>query len=189
MTSPAIHDVDVHPIHPAPRFPPLEWRWPMTLWIGVSLILAIGWPLAVLRPGFGVGLAIAAVVALTCASALTALGGMMAAGAAPRARRDVVLITLGFGALFSLATPIAAGIFSGAIGTPGFTWGMAAGLWPLALTIGLPGALFAGLVLAFIAFRKPEQSEPDVLIARPGAEPAGGAMVPMGQSRDVNPFH
>jgi hypothetical protein len=180
-----VRDATFHPIRAEPRFPALEWRMPMTVWVGVSMLLGVGWPIALLQPAWSVGFLLAIGLMLAVAATVLTLAGAIQAGVPPRARRDVVVLTLAYGAGASLLAPFVAGFFSGAIGSTGYGLDMAAALWPLCLLIGAPCALIAGLILSLVAFRKPERPEPGVLQAE--AQP-GRDVVVQGSSRDVGPF-
>lgn len=151
-------------LNPRPRFPALIWREPVWLWLPLAYVLSAGWPFVVLDGGGGMALALAIGVAITAALAIvTAIG--FGEGERPlRARRDLVMLFLIYGAVSAVIAPTIVGYVTGAIGTSGFDAGMAASLWPLALMVGLPVALFAGLAFSAVLFVKPPARDPDLAI-------------------------
>jgi hypothetical protein len=155
MPVPALRDASKHPLDPTPRFPPLAWRHPVWAWGPLALLLAAGWPILLLRTGPGLGFLIGLGVAGTAALALATVRLMELAGRPPRARRDIVALFLGFGAPIAAGGPFAAAFFSGALGTSGYDEAGAAALWPLGVILGVPIALFAGLIVCAVVFVKP----------------------------------
>jgi MFS family permease len=149
-------------LDPRPRFPALRWREPAWLWLAVALALSVGWPVVALDAGFGLTLTIGFAVAFATGAALGTARAFQAAGRPPRARRDVVFMVLVYGALTAMVAPVLAASFSGAIGTQGYSWSMATAMWPLAIMLGAPVALFAGLAVSLVMFTKPPPREPDL---------------------------
>jgi MFS family permease len=154
-------------LDPTPRFPPMRWREPVLLWAPVAFALSVGWPILALGSGLGLTLLVAFGVAFTTFAALAFVRAMQAVRKPPRARRDIVLLFLAFGAVAAIAAPVLAAGFSGAVGTQGYAMGMATAMWPLGLMLGAPIALFAGLAFSLVMFIKPPVREPDLEAAAP----------------------
>ncbi len=151
-------------LNPRPRFPALTWREPVWLWLPLAYVLAAGWPFVALEGGGGMALALAIGVAITAALALVTSIGFREGARPLRARRDIVMLFLIYGAVSAVFAPTIVGYVSGAIGTAGFTASMASSLWPLALIVGLPVALFAGLAFSLVLFVKPPARDPDMAV-------------------------
>lgn len=136
------------------RIPPLMWRRPAFLWTPVALALAIGAPTAVFYddPGVQRAMFLAGVSVFT--AALLILGVAWAVGRAPRTRRDVVACVVTVGALAAFAAPFAMTELLAAIAPERPSLAMAMAMTPLALLIGLPSALLAGVVFAWTALKR-----------------------------------
>jgi hypothetical protein len=160
-----------HLLDPTPRFPPMRWRQPAWLWLIVAFALSVGWPIVALGAGAGLILSISFAVAFTAGASLAVLRGMQAMHKPARARRDVVVIFLVFGAVAAMIAPILVAGAHGAIGTQGYAMGMATAMWPLGLMLGAPIALFAGLAFSLVMFIKPPVREPDLEAASAAHDP------------------
>ena len=141
------------------RIPPLQWRKPALLWTPLALALALGGAYA----GFGAQGALANAVlitgAFTFALALTTLGAAWYFGRAPRSHREVVLHVLAAGLAVALAAPVLltqllAAAAEQAAGQA-FSLPMALSVTPLAIVLGLPVAMLAGIVFSLIALERP----------------------------------
>lgn len=142
------------------RIKPLTWRKPVFVWTPLALAAALGWPAFLLDSDAGLAPAILIVGAAAFAAALTTLGASWLLQNPPRTRRVVLLHLVFAGGIAALAAPFVwqivlrnvAGADGSNIVLPDETpWALA----PFALLIGLPVALFSGLVFAFVALSKP----------------------------------
>jgi hypothetical protein len=149
---------------PAPipeRIAPLTWRKPTLVWTPLALALAIGWPAALFYNDPGPQRLALVAGAAVFALALLTLGASWAIGRAPRVRRIVVVHVVLAGALVALAAPfvliellalVADYEHEGA--GESFSFEMSLAMVPLALVIGLPMALFSGIVFAWVALKR-----------------------------------
>lgn len=152
---------------PVPRrIPPLAWRKPVLLWTPLALALAIGGPTVVLTGDEA--LQRMALVAGFCAfaSALITLGLAWVLGRPPRSRRAVVLhIVLSGGATALLAPLVLTKLLEAVIdyshpgGGENLDASMSLAMTPLAFVLGLPLALFSGIVFAWVAMSPPRREE------------------------------
>jgi hypothetical protein len=152
------------------RYPALLWRRPISIWTPVALLLALGWPLLALREEPGMAQMAAIVGALSFLAAAISIGAAWLAGRPPRLRRTIIAHLLAAGAIAAFASPFVFAALldvlaqdEGAAGS-GLPNRMAWALTPLALMLGLPIALFGGLVFSFVAFVKPKRLAPNELL-------------------------
>lgn len=152
------------------RIAPLIWRKPAFLWTPLALALAIGGPVAVFYNEPSLQRLAAVAGAAVFALALTTLGIGWAMGRAPRVRRIVVMHVLVAGAIVALVAPfvliellalVADTERSGA--GDGFTFAMSLAMAPLALVIGLPASLAAGIIFAWVALKRGDPSGSDLV--------------------------
>jgi hypothetical protein len=161
------------------RIPPLKWRAPAFIWTPLALAVAIGAPAALFYDEPMLQRFVLVAGSAVFALALITLGASWALGHAPRTRRTVVLHVLGAGALAAFIAPFVLvellGFTAGEERGSGFDVSMSMAVTPLALVIGLPGALISGLLFAFVALKR---------------EPAPRAGLNDGDARphDVQPF-
>lgn len=156
------------------RIPPLTWRRPSLLWTPIALALAIGWPAALFHHDSGLQRLSLIAGAAVFALALVTLGLGWALGAAPKARRIVVLHIVVAGALASLLAPFVltqllalVADYEQAGAAQNFSFLMSLALAPLALVLGLPIALVSGIVFAWIALRP----LPTIILSRDDVQP------------------
>jgi len=145
------------------RIPPLNWRRPAFLWTPLGLALGIGAPAAVFYDDPGIQRAMLLAGIFVFAAVLTALGGSWLLGRAPRARRTVVAYVVAAGAIAALVAPFAMAELLATTAPERPSIAMAMTMTPLALLIGLPSALAAGLVFSWIAM-KPKDLDGDKLL-------------------------
>jgi MFS family permease len=165
MAPPRLSERDLAPI--PRRIPPLRWRRPVLVWGPLAVVLALGWPALVLIADGGLLYFMLIVGALGFALALVSLGAAWLIGRAPKARRVVMAHVV---AACALAALLAAPAFSWLLETLSDYEGLGRkigiapeasfALAPLALTLGLPAALFAGAVFSIVAFVKPAPEPP-----------------------------
>lgn len=152
------------------RIAPLTWRKPAFVWTPLALALAIGGPAAVFynEPALQrlAGVAGAAVFAL----ALITLGASWIMGRAPRARRIVVQHVVIAGAIVALVAPFVLVELLALVADyerqgagEGFTFAMSLAMAPLALVIGLPASLAAGIVFAWVALKRGDAGAGDLV--------------------------
>ncbi|MGE0044586.1 MAG: hypothetical protein AB7J28_04010 [Hyphomonadaceae bacterium] len=158
--------------------PALTWRRPGWLWAGIVLILSVAWPLFFLRAEGGWGQFAAICVGASLLLALGAIGAAHAIGKPPRLRRHVVIYVMAasvavafiapfvFMALLDFLVTAERNGDQAAFEIAGLSGNMAWALAPLALLVGSPCALVAGLALSLLGFRKTPATPPGVLIAR-----------------------
>jgi len=164
------------PPPPIPRrLPALAWRQPTLIWTPVALVLALGWPALALREEPGLAQMALTAGAGAFALCLLSLGAAWIARRPPRARRTVVEHMVIAGLIASAAAPLVFLFVLEALArseqadAPGLTASMAYAMTPLAIMLGLPVALFAGLVFSWVALVKPPRRRPgDAPAARPG---------------------
>ena len=163
------------PAAPAPTL--LTWRQPAPVWFVLVLALSVAWPLLFLRNEGGWAQLAAICVAVALLVSLGSISAAAALGRPARQRRHVVIHVLAASGLAALLAPFA---FTGLVGllagvergdgssgfeiagvSPDMAWALA----PLALAVGAPCALVAGLALSLIAFRKTLAPQDGVLIA------------------------
>lgn len=160
------------------RPPPLAWRRPAWLWAAIVLAVSAAWPLIFLNGEGGWAQLAAMSVGATILLALAAIGVAYAIRQPPRQRRHVVIYVLAASVFVAILAPFA---FVGLLGflvtaerngdaaafeIAGLSGDMAWALAPLALLVGAPCALVAGLALSLLGFRKTKPAPPGVLIAR-----------------------
>jgi len=143
------------------REPPLLWRSPAPLWALLALIVGLGLPWLILRDEGGMAQMALLVAGVGFCSALISLVIASSMGRAPRSRREVMVHVLWLGVLTALLAPILFQVLLHAMegieapdGPNGLSGALPFALWPLALFLGLPMALFSGLVLSFVAFKR-----------------------------------
>jgi|CXWL01.1.fsa_nt_gi heme/copper-type cytochrome/quinol oxidase subunit 3 len=153
---------------PVPQLiPPLLWRAPAFIWTPIALVLAIGWPATLMGGDEGATRGVMIAGGVTFALALTSLAVGWAGKRPPRTYRTVIMHVLAAGLLVALVAPfVLVGMieFSAASRTPeqdSVQLPLSASLTmiPLTLLIGLPTALFSGIVFALVAFVKAQRDE------------------------------
>lgn len=153
---------------PIPQLiPPLKWRAPALIWTPAALTLAIGWPAALLSSDSGAMHGVLVAGAATFALALVSLGASWAIGRPPRTHRAVILHVLIAGALVAVAAPfVLVGLIeiAAASRTPEddvlrLPFSASLSMIPLTLLVGLPTALFSGIVFAVVALVKPQRDD------------------------------
>lgn len=175
------------------RIPPLSWRRPFFVWTPVAIALAIGWPALMLQGQDGLFEASLVAGAVGLALTLMSLGGAWALGRPPRSRRSVIRHMLWCGGIAALATPFVLTSLLGSVaelergagavnGLPGST---AYALQPLAMMIGLPVALFSGVVFSCVALVKQPGPQRELLLGKRMSEKLA---IPE-RARDVQPFY
>ena len=143
------------------RYPSLRWRKPVVIWTPIALALALGWPAYFVRdaPALMNTMLGAGAGALFIALGTTIVS--FAFDRAPRTRRDIIVRTIWSGVAAAALTPLGYNVLVWAMrgASDPRPWIDVAALaaTPLALLIGGPIALFAGLVFSFVAFVKPER--------------------------------
>lgn len=159
----------------AGRVPPLIWRRPGFLWGPVALAIALGAPALVFFQDGGFAQMVVVAAAVGLIAALVSLAIASAAGRPPRSRREIVLHALWLSLLSALLAPVAFQALLTAMegieapsGPVGLDLMLPLALWPLAILIGLPTALFGGLTLGYIAFT-PAWTEEDAPHRHPAA--------------------
>ena len=141
-------------LHFAPvprRIAPLAWRRPALLWTPIAIALAVGWPTYALHEQTGFAALMLGSGATGMTLSLAALGGAWALGRPPRTRKTVIRNITWTGAVIAAAAPflLVNLLAAGAVAkeTP---FAMA----PLALILGLPISLYAGIVFSMVALVK-----------------------------------
>ena len=147
------------------RIPPLRWRDPALVWTPMALAAAIGWPALIFFGEPALQRLALAAAAGVFTLALLSLAGSWMIGRPPRTRRTVVMHVVVAGGIGALATPfMSAGLGATALA-----------LLPLSLLLGLPSALVAGMVFAWIALARepsPDAVKPiDEALARHDVQP------------------
>lgn len=135
------------------RIAPLAWRTPALLWTPLALILALGWPWALLY--FDPSLRDFTLLILIAAFVLSLswLAICWARGRPPKARRFVVEAIVLAAIAVALCAPIVLALSSSL--ELGVAWPLAV----LAMTVSLPAALISGLVFAWTALRQPQRKD------------------------------
>jgi len=148
------------------RIAPLAWRKPVFIWTPLALAAAIGLPPLLLRNDEGLYQFALIAGAAVFALALTSLGAAWVFGRAPRTRREVVGHVVIAGLIAALTGPLVLTRVLAAVAEyeregagAVFDAGMSASVTPLALVIGLPAALIAGIIFAVIALARPRTIE------------------------------
>lgn len=143
------------------REAPLLWRKPVFLWVSLAITFGLGAPGLILRQEGGFAQLVLLTGAIGFLSALISLAAAGAMGRPPSSRREVMVHALWLGILAALAAPIVFQALLRAMegieapdGPVGLSVMLPFALWPLSLFVGLPMALFYGLVLSFIAFKR-----------------------------------
>ena len=155
------------------RLPPLVWRKPGFFWGPLAFIIGLGAPAAALSAEGGFAIMAIVTVGAGMLSSLLSLAIAAASGRQPRSRREVMIHVLWLGALSALTAPIVFLMLVNAIDHgAGLSAGLGLALWPLALSIGLPLALFGGLTLAYVAFTPDRTSAKDILNLDTATDPA-----------------
>ncbi|MES1199642.1 MAG: hypothetical protein ABUS48_06655 [Pseudomonadota bacterium] len=136
------------------RIPPLSWRQPFFIWTPIAVVLALGWPAALLQDQDGF-MALALTAGATgMAASVVALGGAWLLGRPPRTRASVIRNVAWTGAVIAAAAPfVLVNVMSK--GPSGLHASTPLAVAPLALMLGLPMSLFAGTVFALVALVKP----------------------------------
>lgn len=144
------------------RIPPLAWRKPALLWIPLALALAIGGAYALFSQDGSIARALLIAAALVYALALSTLSTAWALGRAPRSHREVVLHVLAAALIVALAAPygLSALIGADAKAAKDGAVDLALALAPLAVLLGLPVALFSGLIFSLMALTRPRGEKP-----------------------------
>jgi len=147
---------DKHGLHFAPvprRIAPLAWRRPAALWTPVALALAVGWPAYALHEQTGFAALMFGAGAIGMTLSLAALGGAWALGRPPRTRKSVIRNITWTGAVIAAAAPFLLVNLPGAH-VDGLARETPFAMAPLALLLGLPISLFAGVVFSLVALVK-----------------------------------
>jgi hypothetical protein len=154
--------------------PVLTWRRPVWLWGLIAIALGAGWPLLFLNRESGLAQLAAVLVGAALLSAFGAIAVAYRIRRPPSSRGQVIAFVLAAMAFWALAAPF---VYAGLAGPPaadgqepaagleiaGVKPAMAWVIAPLALAVGAPTALAAGLVFSALCFRR---RSPDVLVAR-----------------------
>ncbi|MES1198713.1 MAG: hypothetical protein ABUS48_01890 [Pseudomonadota bacterium] len=146
---------------PVPRrIAPLAWRRPAFLWTPIAVALAVGWPAYVLHEQNGFAALMLASGALGMALSLAALGGAWALGRPPRTRKTVVRNVTWTGAVIAAAAPF---VLVNLLAPGELAKETPFAMAPLALILGLPISLFAGIVFSMVALVKqaPDAADDD----------------------------
>jgi hypothetical protein len=146
--------------------PALAWRRPVWLWAPVAFAISVAWPALFLRSEGGLAQFAAITTGVAFVLAVVALALGYAIGRPPLQRRHVVAAMVIAAALCALLSPLAFIWLIGAVTeteyggqapgpeiaglSPDMAWALA----PLALAVGAPASVFAGLALALIGFEK-----------------------------------
>lgn len=163
------------------RIPPLTWRRPFYLWTPAALLLAIGWPALLLRGQSVVFQASLATAAFACCVVVVVLIGGALMKRPPRARRTVIRAMVWAGVAAAIASPF---IVTSVIDEQSGVSGAVLAITPLALLLGLPVALFSGIVFSLVALVKPKaEMETQARVIR-----VTDVSVPE-HARDVQPFY
>lgn len=142
------------------RIPPLTWRQPVLLWTPIALALALGWPVLALMNEPGIARTIVITGATAFAIGLLSLGVTWALGRPPRTHHEVLTHLILAGAIAALGAPfVLERVLQTLHGDNDIPSTTALALAPLALLIGLPVALFSGLLFSLVALvkRSPER--------------------------------
>jgi len=152
------------------RIAPLSWRKPAFVWTPLALALAIGGPVAVFYGDESMQRLAGVLGAAVFALALTTLGASWMMGRAPRTRRSVVLHVVLAGAIVGLLAPFVLIEMLAMVANyeregagAGFTFAMSLAMAPLALVIGLPASLAAGIVFAWVALKRGDAGANDLV--------------------------
>jgi hypothetical protein len=152
--------------------PPLAWRRPVWLWALIALALSVAWPALFLRTEGGLAQFAAITVGAAFLLALAALAIAYRIGRPPKLRRHVIAYMVAAAAFCALVSPFAFLAILGALASSehggdvsgleiaGLTPDMAWALAPLALAVGAPTAVVAGLALALLGFHKRPPAPP-----------------------------
>jgi hypothetical protein len=157
--------------------PPLAWRRPAWLWLTLALALSVAWPVLFLKSEGGLAQFAAITAGAAFLIALIALSIAYAMRKPPLLRRHVIAYMVVAAAFCALVSPLAFIALLGALAqseyggeasgleiaglSPEMAWALA----PLALAVGAPASVVAGLALAFLGFRKPKHGQPAAPLA------------------------